>query len=155
MTDLADTAVSEGELQQQLERYRVELTGYCYRMLGSGFEAEDAVQDTLVRAWRNIDRFEGRSLAALVALPHRHQRLPRRAGGPQRRARPMDLGPRGTAEPPARRPQPRGDLGAARARRPVVPTGGDPAELAVARESRSGWPSSPRCSTCRRASGPC
>ena len=49
------------QLELRLEDHRVELTGYCYRMLGSAFEAEDAVQDTMVRAWRGLDRFEGRS----------------------------------------------------------------------------------------------
>ena len=44
-----------------LEPFRRELTGYCYRMLGSGFEAEDAVQETMLRAWRHADDFEGRS----------------------------------------------------------------------------------------------
>ncbi len=50
-----------GELEQRLEQHRAELTAYCYRMLGSPFEAEDAVQDTFVRAWRGFDRFEGRA----------------------------------------------------------------------------------------------
>jgi RNA polymerase sigma-70 factor (ECF subfamily) len=45
----------------ELENYRRELTGYCYRMLGSGFEADDAVQETMLRAWRSAEQFEGRS----------------------------------------------------------------------------------------------
>jgi RNA polymerase sigma-70 factor, ECF subfamily len=77
----------------ELEEHRRELTGYCYRMLGSPFEAEDAVQDTLLRAWRGLDRFEGRSalrswlyrIATNVCLDM--------LNGKERRARPMDLGP--------------------------------------------------------------
>ena len=137
MTDLADTSPAvEGELQQQLERYRVELTGYCYRMLGSSFDAEDAVQDTMVRAWRNIGKFEGRSslrswlyrIATNVCLTMLE--------GRGRRARPMDFGAAGTPEPSSL-----GDpQGEATWLQPVpeamvVPTGGDPAELAVARET--------------------
>jgi len=81
----------------KLEEYRRELTGYCYRMLGSGFEADDAVQETMLRAWRAADSFEGRSsvrswlyrIATNICLDMLR--------GRQRRALPMDLGP---ASPP-------------------------------------------------------
>ena len=123
-------------VETDLEPYRRELTGYCYRMLGSGFEAEDAVQEAMVRAWRNADRFEGRSsvrswlyrIATNVCIDMHRQ--------VQRRARPMEMGPSsppdvahlGSLLPEALWVTPVADAG-------VAPEGADPAEVAQYRES--------------------
>jgi RNA polymerase sigma-70 factor (ECF subfamily) len=93
-----ETLASSDDVLREMEQYRRELTGYCYRMLGSGFEADDAVQDTMVRAWKGIDGFEGRSalrswlyrIATNVCLDMLRSR--------QRRARPMEMGPSSTAD---------------------------------------------------------
>ncbi|MEU9510108.1 sigma-70 family RNA polymerase sigma factor [Micromonospora sp. NPDC048170] len=120
----------------RLERFRTELTGYCYRMLGSGFEAEDAVQETLVRAWQAYDRYDERRaslrtwlyrIATNVCLD-----MLRSA---QRRTLAMDLGPAAAAGatigPPVAdqrwiHPIPDGR---------VLPATGSPEELAVQRET--------------------
>ncbi|AWI30618.1 sigma-70 family RNA polymerase sigma factor [Streptomyces tirandamycinicus] len=131
---MSDQATAQ-DLESGLEGYRKELTGYCYRMLGSAFEAEDAVQDTMVRAWKNLEKFEGRSslrswlyrIATNVCLDMLH------AGN--RRARPMDLTEatpvaqaRLTARPEITwlEPVPDGR---------VLPSVADPADTAVERES--------------------
>jgi RNA polymerase sigma-70 factor, ECF subfamily len=119
-----------------LEEYRRELTGYCYRMLGSGFEADDAVQETMLRAWRAADGFEGRSsvrswlyrIATNICLDTLRSR--------QRRALPIDLGP---ASPPVEallgdwHPDDIWISPIADSR--VVPDHGDPADIAVARDT--------------------
>src|SRR5918994_1001322 len=86
------------ELGDHFDGHRAELTGYCSRMLGSHVEAEDAVQETLIRAWRGVDRFEGRAalrtwlygIATNVCFDHL------RSG--RRRAHPIDFGPGGSAD---------------------------------------------------------
>jgi RNA polymerase sigma-70 factor (ECF subfamily) len=131
---VGDSPATVAHGSHELEQHRVELTAYCYRMLGSSFEAEDAVQETMIRAWRGLDRFEGRAalrswlyrIATNVCLDM--------LDGRERRARPMDLGP-------AREPvfENLNSLPEVTWIQPV-PDGlvlpeGDPAEVAVARES--------------------
>jgi RNA polymerase sigma-70 factor (ECF subfamily) len=123
------------EAQLDLEEYRPELTGYAYRMLGSAFEAEDAVQETLIRAWRSLDRFEGRAalrtwlyrIATNVCLDMLR--------GRERRARPMDLGPARTAESPLGETLPEVTWLEPIPDGRVLPSDGDPAEMAESRES--------------------
>jgi RNA polymerase sigma-70 factor (ECF subfamily) len=134
VSDSPSAVTQSPGVEQQLEQHRSELTAYCYRMLASPFEAEDAVQETFIRAWRAYDRFEGRAalrswlyrIATNVCLDM--------LNGRQRRARPMDLGP-------AREPvesnlhtlpettwiEPIPDT--------LVAADGDPAEVAVARDT--------------------
>lgn len=89
----APLTAASGDLEQRLEQHRGELTAYCYRMLASPFEAEDAVQETLLRAWRSFDRFEGRaslrSWLYRIATNVCFDLL----NGKERRIRPIDLGP--------------------------------------------------------------
>jgi RNA polymerase sigma-70 factor (ECF subfamily) len=128
-TDLSPT------LDLDLEAHRRELTGYCYRMLGSGFEAEDAVQETMVRAWRNIGKLE--SPAALRSWLYRIATnvCLDMTQASQRRARAMDMTDPQTAD--AIVPDPVSDnlfiqpVPDAR----VMPTAGDPAELAAEKET--------------------
>src|SRR5690349_21936313 len=127
-------ATTQPATTDALEQYRRELTGYCYRMLGSAFDAEDAVQETMVRAWRGLDRFEGRAalkswlyrIATNVCLDL--------LNGKERRIRPLELGDPGGLESPLTtrgeaswlEPIPDGQ---------VLPSDGDPAQLAEERET--------------------
>src|SRR5579864_6377326 len=131
-----DVAQRALEAPADLEPFRRELTGYCYRMLGSGFEAEDAVQETMLRAWRHSDDFEGRSsvrswlyrIASNVCIDMHRQ--------VQRRARPMEIGPSsppdeshlGSLLPEATWVTPIADAR-------VAPEQADPAEITQYRES--------------------
>jgi RNA polymerase sigma-70 factor, ECF subfamily len=117
-----------------LEEHRAALTGHCYRMMGSPADADDAVQETMVRAWRGLERFDGRAslrtwlyrIATNVCLDALGERT--------RRARPMELGPAGTVDDPLEaRPasgwlEPIPDAAA-------LPATADPSERVVLRQS--------------------
>ena len=125
----------QADVMGRLEEFRTELTAYAYRMLGSAFEAEDAVQESFVRAWRAFDSFEGRSSLRSWLYRITTNVCLSMLGASQRRARPMDLPSPQSAETPLPAP-----LTAATWIEPVpaarvVASGGDPAEVAVARES--------------------
>ncbi|MGX1155019.1 sigma-70 family RNA polymerase sigma factor [Streptomyces albogriseolus] len=118
-----------------LEQYRVELTGYCYRMLGSSFEAEDAVQDTMIRAWRSLDKFEGRSsLRSWLYRIATNVCLDMLSAG-NKRARPMDLTDSTPLARAALSPRPDHTWLEPMPDDRVLPTPADPAEAAVAKES--------------------
>jgi RNA polymerase sigma-70 factor (ECF subfamily) len=119
----------------ELEHHRRELTAYCYRMLGSPFEAEDAVQEALLRAWRALERFEGRSslrswlyrIATNVCMDM--------LGSRERRARPMDLGPARSPDGPIGEILPEVTWIEPVPDRLVLAEDGDPATVAESRET--------------------
>lgn len=126
--------LAPADLERRLGEYRGELIGYCYRMLGAAFEAEDAVQETLVRAWRGYDRFENRSSLRSWLYRIATNACLDMLDGRRRRARPMDLSPAGSpATTLVTRPEnvwlePVPDS-------LVLNASDDPAELAVERET--------------------
>jgi RNA polymerase sigma-70 factor (ECF subfamily) len=129
------TVPSTTDLDDALAAHRRELTGFCYRMLGSGTEAEDAVQETLVRAWKAYDRFEGRSSIRSWLYRIANNVCIDMLRAPQRRARPMDLGPSSTVEAAQLRTQPEHTFVQPIADERAVDLDGDPADVAAARES--------------------
>ena len=134
MAVMEQSAVASDTVERTLEQHRRELTGYCYRMLGSPFEAEDAVQETMLRAWRSFDRFEGRSAVRSWLYRIATNVCFDMLGSRTRRATPMDLGP--AQEPVVENLF---TLPEASWIEPI-PTGaaapeGDPAELAMERET--------------------
>ncbi len=121
--------------ESDLERHRRELTGYCYRMLGSPFDAEDAVQETMIRAWRSRERFEGRSSLRSWLYRIATNVCNDAIGARGRRALPMDMGPAGApivenlrvpGEVSWLEPAPTGAL---------VAEGADPADIVEARST--------------------
>lgn len=129
------STVTKADLESRFEEHRVELRAHCYRMLASPFDADDAVQETFIRAWRSFEQFEGRSslrswlyrIATNICLDMLRST--------ERRARPMDLGPARepimanlNALPETTWLEPVPD-------RLVVAADADPADAAVARDS--------------------
>jgi RNA polymerase sigma-70 factor (ECF subfamily) len=120
---------------ERLEEYRHELTGYCYRMLGSIHEAEDAVQNTMLRAWRALATFEDRAglrpwlyrIATNVCIDM--------LKGRSRRALPMDVAPVATGELHRGNPRPEATWLQPAPDSLILPPAGDPAERVVSRES--------------------
>jgi RNA polymerase sigma-70 factor, ECF subfamily len=129
------TTMDRTEFERQLEEQRTVLTGYCYRMLGSPYEAEDAVQETMLRAWKAFDQFDGRSALSTWLYRIATNVCLDALQGRKRRAIPMDLSPAAKADAPLPSPvsweawvRPIPDAA-------VLPDTGDPAELVETRET--------------------
>jgi len=123
-------------IESDLATYRGEVTGYCYRMLGSVHDAEDAVQETMVRAWRAMDSFGGRSsvrswlyrIATNVCLDAIASR--------KRRATPLEMGgPSAPVQSSLGDPRPHEEWLEPLPWRGVAPSISDPAEQAAERDN--------------------
>ena len=117
---------TRSQLEECFEQQRSALTGYCYRMLGSPFDADDAVQESFIRAWRGVDRFEGRAAMSSWLYRIATNVCIDMAAGRERRGRPMDLGPAG---------EPLLENLSARAEATWIAPMPDPADAVVDRES--------------------
>lgn len=132
---MSSTPTATRFTEADLEHHRTELMGHCYRMLGSAQDAEEAVQDTLTRAWRAADSFEGRAslrtwlyrIATNVCLDV--------IGGKHRRSRPMDLGPASTVATAELTARPDGTWIEPIPDGRILPANGDPAEITAIRDS--------------------
>jgi RNA polymerase sigma-70 factor, ECF subfamily len=132
---MTDLATRDPDLSAQLEAHRVELTGYCYRMLGSGFEAEDAVQDTMLRAWKSYDSFQGRSALRSWLYKIATNVCFDAIAARSKRARPVEFGPCITADQSFEPPNAENMWIEPVPDAKVLPEAGDPADLAIARDS--------------------
>ncbi len=133
---MTNVTIDRSDFEGQLAEHRSDLAGYCYRLLGSAFEAEDAVQETLIRAWRALDRFDGRSALRTWLYKIATNVCFDMLKGQKRRALPMDMSPSASsADAPLAAPLPdsvwvepiRDDW--------MLSIDADPAELIASRES--------------------
>ncbi len=132
---MTQSDIQTSDLDPEFEQHRRELTAYAYRMLGSAFEAEDAVQDAMLRAWRSFDSFEGRSSVRSWLYRITTNVCLDMLQSSQRRARPMDLGPAQSADTPLPEPLPEVTWIEPIPDDRVMPESGDPAEVAELRDS--------------------
>jgi RNA polymerase sigma-70 factor (ECF subfamily) len=136
VVDSAGVVLSSTDARlEDVEQYRRELTGYCYRMLGSAFEADDAVQETMVRAWKAFDSFEGRSSLRSWVYRNATNVCLDMHRGRKRRATPMDLGGPYTPEVFHGATRPESEWITPIPDDRVLVLDGDPAEVAATRET--------------------
>ncbi len=125
----------DAPIEQELETHRRALTGYCYRMIGSGAEAEDAVQETMVRAWKASDKLQERGALKAWLFRIANNVCLDMLQSSQRRAVPMDLGPASNADAPLGAPLTENAWVRPIADARVLPEEADPAELAAQKET--------------------